>query len=126
MKRMWIAVGLVAAITVTSCICLFTLMNLKDDFCREFDELYALNAAGDSKATAEAAKKLTDLWVDKSRVLCRIVRHAQLDNVTLAVARLEPLAIYGERGEFAAEISRCKILLEDICDSEKPLLRNIF
>ena len=32
---------------------------------------------------------------------------------------------FGETGELASEISRCKILIEEIYDSERPLLRNI-
>ena len=69
---------------------------------------------------------MTDYWMDKHHTLCRIVRHAQLDQITLAVARFEPLALYGERGELAAEITRCKLLLEDIWDSELPTFTNIF
>ena len=125
MKRMWIAIGLVAAVIATCCYCLFTLSKLKDEFLLELDRLYSLNAAGDNEKTAEAAKELTDLWLQKLHIFCRIVRHTQLDHVTLAIARFESLARYGENGELAAEIDRCKILLDDIWDSERPLIRNI-
>lgn len=126
MKRMWIAIGLMAALIAANCLCLFTLTDLKNDFCQRFDELYELSAEGDNEKTAEAARELTELWMEKLHILCRIVRHTQLDYVTLGVARLESLALYGENGELAAEIDRCKILLDDIWDSERPLIRNIF
>ncbi len=126
MKRLWISIALFAAVVATSCVCLFYLTNLKNDFSKDFDELYELNAAGDNEKTAAAAKELTEKWMDKLHVFCRIVRHTQLDHVTLAVAKFESLAKYGENGELAAEIDRCKILLEDIWDSELPLFRNIF
>lgn len=125
MKRMAIAVALIVIMLGTSCLCLKTLTDIKDEFTAKFDELSALVEAGEQEAAVEAAGRLTDEWMDKHHVLCRIVRHTQLDQVTLSVARLEPLARHGENGELAAEIRRCKILLEDIWDSELPYFRNI-
>ena len=126
MKRMWLAVGLIAAVVIISAGALLLLTSIKSDFDVRFDELYLLAAGGDSAAAASAAKDLTDYWMDKHRTLCRIVRHAQLDQITLAVARFEPLALYGEYGELAAEVTRCKLLLADIWESELPTFTNIF
>lgn len=126
MKRMWLALGLIAAVVGISSGALILLTGIKSDFDARFEELYELVESGDNAAAAAKAKELTDYWMDKHHTLCRIVRHAQLDQITLAVARFEPLALYGERGELAAEITRCKLLLEDIWDSELPTFTNIF
>ncbi len=126
MKRMWLAVGLIAAVVLISAGALFLLTGIKNDFDSKFDSLYLLVESGDSAAAAGAAKELTEYWMERHHTLCRIVRHGQLDQITLAVARFEPLAVYGERGELAAEITRCKLLLEDIWDSELPTFTNIF
>ncbi len=126
MKRMWLAVGLIAAVVLISAGALFLLTGIKNDFDSKFDSLYLLVESGDSAAAASAARELTEYWMERHHTLCRIVRHGQLDQITLAVARFEPLAVYGERGELAAEITRCKLLLEDIWDSELPTLTNIF
>lgn len=126
MKRMWLALGLIVAVIVVSSGALFLLTGIKNDFDARFDSLYRLVEENDSEAAAEAARQLTDYWMEKHHTLCRIVRHTQLDQITLAVARFEPLALYGERGELAAEITRCKLLLEDIWDSELPTFMNIF
>lgn len=126
MKRMWLAVGLIAAVVLISAGAFFLLTGIKNDFDSKFDSLYLLVESGDSAAAASAAKELTEYWMERHHTLCRIVRHGQLDQITLAVARFEPLAVYGERGELAAEITRCKLLLEDIWDSELPTLTNIF
>ncbi len=126
MKRMWLAVGLIAAVVLISAGALFLLTGIKNDFDSKFDSLYLLVESGDSAAAASAAKELTEYWMERHHTLCRIVRHGQLDQITLAVARFEPLAVYGERGELAAEITRCKLLLEDIWDSELPTFTNIF
>ncbi len=126
MKRMWLAVGLIAAVVLISAGALFLLTGIKNDFDSKFDSLYLLVESGDSAAAASAARELTEYWMERHHTLCRIVRHGQLDQITLAVARFEPLAVYGERGELAAEITRCKLLLEDIWDSELPTFTNIF
>lgn len=126
MKRMWLAVGLIAAVVLISAGALFLLTGIKNDFDSKFDSLYLLVESGDFAAAASAARELTEYWMERHHTLCRIVRHGQLDQITLAVARFEPLAVYGERGELAAEITRCKLLLEDIWDSELPTLTNIF
>lgn len=64
-------------------------------------------------------------WMPEA-VLIRFVRHAELDEVTGAMTRLEMLAKYGDLSEFSAELNRIKNLLHHIYDSEIPYLRNIF
>ncbi len=123
---MWIALFLIVVVLVTSTVCLFLLTKIQQEMDFQLAALYELSLVADVTETAKAAQELTSLWHQRLMVLCRIVRHTQLDQVTLAVARLEPLALYGEEGELAAEILRCRILLEEIRDAELPLLRNIF
>lgn len=126
MKRMWLAVGFIAAVIIVSTGALILLTSIKNDFDTRFDSLYEMVESGDNAAAAAAASELTEYWMERHRTLCRIVRHGQLDQITLAVARFEPLAAYGECGELAAEITRCKLLLEDIWSSELPSFANIF
>lgn len=126
MKRMWIAVILIAAVLAVSTVCLLSLSTIQRELDAELAMLSDLSTVSSPEETAKAAKELSSLWRKRLNTLCRIVRHTQLDQVTMAIARLEPLALYGEKGEFAAEILRCRILLEEIVDSERPLIRNIF
>ena len=126
MKRMWIAVILIAAVLAVSTVCLLSLSTIQRELDEELAMLSDLSTVSSPEETAKAAKELSSVWRKRLNTLCRIVRHTQLDQVTMAIARLEPLALYGEKGEFAAEILRCRILLEEIVDSEKPLIRNIF
>ncbi|HNW04836.1 MAG TPA: DUF4363 family protein [Oscillospiraceae bacterium] len=125
MGRVALATILLAVMVGMSGWGLHTLETNKDILLAEMEELSAMAEEGDLQRTAEAAALLADDWIERHHTLCRIVRHTQLDQVTLAVARLEKLAEYGEIGELSAEIDRCRILLSDIYDSELPLLRNI-
>ena len=126
MKRMWIAIGLIGAVIIVSTVCLLSLSTIQRELDEELAKLSDLSTVSSPEETAKAAGELSSLWRKRLNTLCRIVRHTQLDQVTMAIARLEPLALYGEKGEFAAEILRCRILLEEIVDSERPLIRNIF
>lgn len=114
-----------AAVIAACIMSIATLTKIKNSFLEEFSSLEKIAESGDSEKTAEEAKRITGRWIEEHHTLCRIVRHTQLDQVTLSVARLEFLAKYGETGELTAEINRCRILLEDIWDSELPIIRNI-
>ncbi len=125
MGRVALAAILLAVMVGMSGWGLHTLKTNKDILLSGMEELSVLAEEGDDEKTAYAAAILAADWIERHHTLCRIVRHTQLDQVTLAVARLEKLALHGEIGELTAEIDRCRILLNDIYDSELPLLRNI-
>ena len=125
MKRVVLAYVLLIGMVGLSSWGLYVLGDCRSEMTKEIDGLLSASCSEDDSYCAERARLLTTKWIDTHRTLCRYVRHAQLDQVTLAMARLEPLAAYGEKGEFTAELMRCRILLDDIWDSELPLLRNI-
>ena len=55
MKRMWLSVGLIAAVVLISAGALLMLTNIKNDFDSRFDSLYLLVERGDNAAAASAA-----------------------------------------------------------------------
>ena len=126
MKRVVFASVLMLILLAFNVFCLFTIGRIKNEATEKLDSLYEVAASGNSGKIAEECEKFTGDWLSEHHVLCLIVRHDLLDQVTIAVSRFVPLAEYGETGELSAEILRSKILIEEIWDSERPLLRNIF
>jgi len=126
MKRVVFASVLMLILLAFNVFCLFTIGRIKNEATEKLDSLYEVAASGNSEKIAEECEKFTGYWLSEHHVLCLIVRHDLLDQVTIAVSRFVPLAEYGETGELSAEILRSKILIEEIWDSERPLLRNIF
>ncbi len=126
MKRVVFASVLMLILLAFNVFCLFTIGKIKTEATEKLDFLYEVAASGNSGKIAEECEKFTGYWLSEHHVLCLIVRHDLLDQVTIAVSRFVPLAEYGETGELSAEILRSKILIEEIWDSERPLLRNIF
>ncbi|MBQ2898289.1 MAG: DUF4363 family protein [Oscillospiraceae bacterium] len=126
MKRVVFASVLMLILLAFNVFCLFTIGKIKNEATEKLDFLYKVAASGNGGKIAEECEKFTGYWLSEHHVLCLIVRHDLLDQVTIAVSRFVPLAEYGETGELSAEILRSKILIEEIWDSERPLLRNIF
>lgn len=125
MKRVIFAAVLLAAVIILNIFCIATVTDIQNEVTEKLDHLY-VSAAKNPEETAALCEEFTGYWIEQSHVLCRIVRHDLLDQITIAVARFAPLAEYGEIGELSAEILRCKILMEEIRESEIPYLRNIF
>ncbi|MBQ7874871.1 MAG: DUF4363 family protein [Oscillospiraceae bacterium] len=125
MKRVIFAAALLAAVILLNILCIHIVADIKNDITEKLDTLYEAASEGPEEAAALCGE-FTEYWIEKSHILCRIVRHDLIDQITIAVARFAPLAEYGEIGELSAEILRCKILLEEIWDSEMPFFRNIF
>lgn len=126
MKRVVFAAVLIVVLLGFNAFCLFTIGRIKNESTEKLDKLYEHVASGSNEKIAEECESFTKYWLSEHHVLCLIVRHDLLDQVTISVSRFVPLAKYGEKGELSAEILRSKILIEEIWDTERPLLRNIF
>ena len=125
MKRVVFAAVLIVVLLSFNTFCLFTIGKIKNEATIKLEELYE-HACFESpdKLTAKC-EKFTEYWLSEHHTLCLIVRHDLLDQVTISVSRFVPLAKFGEKSELACEITECKILFEEILDSEIPYLRNI-
>ena len=126
MKRVVFAAVLIVVLISFNTFCLFTIGKIKNEATIKLEELYEHAFSENAEKIAEECEKFTEYWLSEHHTLCLIVRHDLLDQVTVSVSRFVPLAKFGETGELSAEILRSKILIEEIWDSERPLLRNIF
>ena len=126
MKRVVFAAVLIVVLLSFNTFCLFTIGKIKNEAAGKLEELYEHACFESPDKLAAECEKFTEYWLSEHHTLCLIVRHDLLDQVTISVSRFVPLAKFGETGELSAEILRSKILIEEIWDSERPLLRNIF
>ncbi len=127
MKRVVFASILMAAIIIFNCFCLFVIKESKNRVMMRLDEIStAISEDSSPEKILKKSTAFTEFWTDEHHLLCRVVRHELLDQMTIGVSRFEPLAKYGDLCELSAEISRCRFLIEEIWDSERPLFRNIF
>lgn len=125
MKRIVFAAVLLAAVIVFNFFCLFTIAKIRNESVQKLDLLYSYVRYDDREKTAFECEKFTEYWFSEHRILSQMVRHDFLDQITVAVSGFVPLAEFDETAELASEINRCKILIEEMWDSERPILRNI-
>ena len=126
MKRVVFAAILIVVLLSFNTFCLFTIGKIKNEATIKLEELYEHACFESPDKLAAECEKFTEYWLSEHHTLCLIVRHDLLDQVTISVSRFVPLAKFGETGKLASEINRCRVLIEEIRDSERPLLRNIF
>lgn len=126
MKRVVFAAALLVLLISFNFFCLFSVEKIKNETTEKLGELYLCVKGENPLKTASECEKFTEYWLSRHHILCLIVRHDLLDQITISVSRLVPLSEFGETGELASEINRCRFLIEEIWDSERPLFRNIF
>ncbi|MDD2955919.1 MAG: DUF4363 family protein [Oscillospiraceae bacterium] len=126
MKRVYIALGLLAAIIALSACSLSTYISVQKEVTAQMDHLDSLIEREDYETLAEEAKAVSEGWNEKEHLLIRFIRHQELDEVTSTMTRLPMLAKYLDLGELSAEINHIRVLLHHILDSEIPYPRNVF
>ncbi len=126
MKRIIFAFALMFFLIGFNLFCFYTVLKISAEATEKLDRIYEILESENAFKTAEECEKFTDYWLSKQHILSLIVRHNLLEQTTSSVACFVPLAKFGETGKLASEINRCRVLIEEILDSERPLLRNIF
>ncbi len=126
MKRLFFAASLMFLLIGFNIYCLSAVREAKDDISERLDFIEYTIVNGNSEKTASECEKFEKYWISAQHNLSRIVRRELLVQTTEAVARFVPLAKYEEYGELYSEINLCRILIDEIYDSELPLFRNIF
>ena len=126
MKRFGFALTLFIFLIFFNFFCLFVIKNITAEAIEKLDSIYENLDDQNIEEIAEECEKFDEFWSKKHTVLSLVVRHDFLDQTTVSVSKFIPFITFGEYGELASEISLCKSIIEQIWDSEKPLLRNIF
>ena len=127
MKRFVFALFLLLAVIGFNTYCLCAVKSAKNEVIMRLDELSkVLYSEGTTEKTSEKADEFIEFWKTKQDSLSRIIRHDLLDKITSSSSAFKELSVFGESGELSAEIARCRAAIEEIWDSERPLLRNIF
>ncbi len=125
MKRVVLAAVLLFLLIGFNLFCLFSVKKIKTEATEKLNSIYSSILDGNTEKTALECENFKEYWLAKHHILCLIVRHDLIDQITISVAGFVPLANFEEPGELASEIFECNILLEEIFDSEIPYLRNI-
>lgn len=126
MKRIIFAAALLVLLIGFNVFCLVFLSETKEKAVEKLDFIYESIENRDYEITAYQCGYFTEYWLSSQHILSLMVRHDLLDQVSSSVAKFVPLSEFEEWGLLASETAKCRIFIEEIWDSERPLLRNIF
>lgn len=125
MKRMWIAAGLLLAVAA---LCVGTLvfqLETVDRLEAGLDD--AANAV--AEGAADAKEKVAAFAKDAESAgdaVAFMARHADGHPLRESAALLPTLLEAGDLADFETEVARCRFLLSELREAEKPLFGNIF
>lgn len=122
MKRVVIAICLLAAIVSISCFSLYSLERDLGELGGLALELRTQTPAGELE---EKSRQLFERWNEKEKLLVIFVRHDVLDELTALTAELPSLARHGEYGHFYSGVDVLLARLDDLLDSARPTYRNL-
>lgn len=122
MKRVVIALVLLALILVVSCLSLFSLERELTEISGFATRLRQEVPAGELE---EKSEELFRLWNEKEELLVIFVRHDVLDELTVLMAELPSLVRYEEYGLFYSGLDVILARLDDLMDSARPNYRNL-
>ncbi|HHY52313.1 MAG TPA: DUF4363 family protein [Clostridiales bacterium] len=125
MKRFYICLAVIAIIVG---VCIFSMHKVAE--MRERVEAYA-NAVftaveeEDQEKILASVRELADYWEEEHQVIIRYIRHSQVEDISLGISKLEPLARYQAYPDLVTELNSIVWQVEQIWDSERFDLRNV-
>lgn len=125
MKRLitvLVVIGGIVAICVYS---LHRVSDMRENMNAYTNAIFAAIEIRDTPGAQEGVRQLTEYWNHEEYILIRFVRHAQVDEVTKAVSKLDSLALYENWGELHAELNVIDWHVEHIWSAEQPTLGNL-
>lgn len=125
MKRLWIAVGILLAITALGIGALFWQISAVMRLSHQLDALETAVTNRESDM-ADRAYRFLDTCISTMELLECITHHA--DNLPLeeTVAKMPALLENGEYARFYEAAAQCRVYLHELEKSEKPIPGNIF
>ncbi len=101
------------------------LTNVRDEVLAEVDAITELAQSGEPELALERALALTELWEDREHAMMAFIRHGELDEVTLSLAKLPAYLRHEDLAAFSAEADTVRRILWHIWESERFSLVNI-
>ena len=101
------------------------LTDVRDEILSEVDAISGLALSGQEEAALDRAVALTEIWEDREHTMMAFIRHGELDEVTLSLAKLPAYLRHEDLAAFSAEADTVRRILWHIWESERFSLVNI-
>lgn len=125
MKKGWIALALLAGMTVLAGWHVSVLTTLTGELSATLERAEALAEKGDWAQALRLTQEAEDHWASKRVYLHITLDHAVTDQITADFAETLELLECQEAGEYSAASARLKTQLELLGEGEVPTLENL-
>lgn len=125
MKRFIVVLVVVAGIVTICAYSLHRVSDMKDNMDTYTNAIFASVEVQNPAATREGVQQLTEYWDREEYILIRFVRHAQVDEITKSVSKLDSLALHESWNELHAELNVIVWMVEHIWETEQVKLGNL-
>ena len=125
MKRLFIAVAIVLMIIASSLWSLWQFSRLREEAEPLFSTMEQAAQRSDTFAAMDASEQFLLLWQHYEQKLIPFVRQDPLEIIGGCAARLPALAEHKDQAEFAATVRELRYRMEELWNSELPLLQNL-
>ena len=126
MKRVYVALALLAVITVSCIVSIRMEKKTLTHMIRMTEELERYCRAGDTENARATAVRLEDEFTDKSRSFALFLHHNVLVEIEESLVVLPDYLQYGETEHALSEIIRSRLYLQKQLEAELPTWDNIF
>lgn len=125
MKRLVISLVMLVLIIGFSVANTLTLYRVRNELSNYLNVMEQKVEAEGAQAVVEDAADFQKLWLEREDRLTRFIRHSDLEQITWDSARLPYLAKYGDIGELSAEISRVRLQINHLWETQVPRWRTV-
>ena len=126
MKRLWIALALLAAIFTGTLFHIRSLHGFTDTLSTLLEQADELAAAEDWDQARDLTVQAKDAWADRDVYLHVLLRHADTDTIYAGFRETLALLDSREYGEYSASNARLVTQIELLYEAEQLTLKNIF
>ncbi len=125
MKRLWLGVGVLAALLAVSIWIMDFADGHQEKICSRLEDAKQAALVGDWEAVGRLTEQAVGLWEDSWAVWSTLSDHTELDEIDAGFARLEVYARDGHATDYAAESASLARLVEALGDGHRLNIRNL-
>ena len=125
MKRFYICLAVIAGIVGVCIFSMHRVSEMKDRVDTYAQAVFTAVGEEDYEKTLACVRELTSYWEEQHKVLVRYVRHAQVDDISRSMFKLESLARYQAYHDLTAELSSIVWQANQIWESERVNIGNV-
>ena len=126
MKRLLVAIGIVALILAAGGYSAFRIFSFKEEALTLLEKMSRQTESGHLAMAAETARDFQELWFQVENSLIQFTRREPLEHISSYAAMLPVLGQHNEAAGFAALTEDMKYAVQELWENEIPFFRNLF